>query len=75
MRRTKLELQICKAVRDERKDRSIPQTTFCQILGISQATLSKIENKETVPSVDAWIKFCRAFEVSPDPGHAKGVRS
>jgi len=72
MQRTRLETKVCKIIREKRKPRgkpeaTIPQTTLCELLGISQATLSKIENMETVPSLDAWLKFCRLFKLHPDP--------
>jgi transcriptional regulator with XRE-family HTH domain len=66
MKADQISRRICELFRAERKARGITQVELSESLGISQATLSKIENHETEPGVVVWLRFCAMFRLSAD---------
>jgi DNA-binding XRE family transcriptional regulator len=63
MRTERVARRTCQLIRAVRREKHIPQTELCEVLGVSQATLSKIENQETEPSVVVWLRFCDLFRI------------
>lgn len=48
-----------------RKGKGMTQMRMSKIIGVSQATLSKIESGELEPRLSVWLKFCEKFEIHP----------
>ena len=55
--------QIANIFRATRKFHSLQQVEFAAILGVSQATISKIERANMACELALWFKFLRAFGI------------
>lgn len=64
-------MKYAKKIRKERLGRGITQVNLAKLLGISQATMSKLENGETMPKAEVWLRFCRKFGLDPMLGGAE----
>lgn len=49
-----------------RKENNMKQLDFSKRIGISQGTLSEIENGKFKPSIDTLISICKQFDISSD---------
>lgn len=56
--------QIARLMRAVRKSHKITQVEMAERLGVTQATVSKIESGLSMPSLYTWLRFCRAMELN-----------
>ncbi len=58
--------QLTSFIKDLRKKRGVTQVELAARLGISQATLSKMENGLAEPTAVQWFEFCRLMKIRLD---------
>jgi len=63
---TKLRRIIAKSIRELRKSRTMTQGEFAEILGVDQATLSRIENGEVDPRFKHLDRIVEHFGITPE---------
>lgn len=59
-------LQIAKIMRTTRKTKGFTQSEIAKSIGVSQGTLSKIEQGALVVSAPIWFKYCGIVKISPN---------
>jgi DNA-binding XRE family transcriptional regulator len=52
-------------IREVRKSKELSQTEVGKIVGLSQASISKLENCDVHPGAYEWNRFCQIFGVNP----------
>ncbi len=57
-------INLGERLRSIRKDRGISSYQLEFLSGITQATISRIENNKHSPSIDTLLKICNALEIS-----------
>jgi transcriptional regulator with XRE-family HTH domain len=58
--------QLTDFMKNLRKKKGITQVELSSRLGISQATLSKMENGLAEPTALQWFEFCRLMKIRLD---------
>lgn len=53
-------------LKKERKRRGFPLHVFCLLVGMSDCSMTAIENRGAMPSVKNLISICRVLECSTD---------
>jgi DNA-binding XRE family transcriptional regulator len=54
-----------KIMREARKRRGLKQTDVARALGVSQASISKLEAGKLMPSALIWFTFCQLTKIRP----------
>lgn len=57
-------INLGERLRSIRKDKGISSYQLEFLSGITQATISRIENNKHSPSIDTLLKLCNALEIS-----------
>lgn len=58
-------MNIGNAIKTVRKEKGITQLSLCMKTGLSQKTMSNIENQKVEPEKETVLKICSALEIPP----------
>ncbi|MBQ8591798.1 MAG: helix-turn-helix transcriptional regulator [Lachnospiraceae bacterium] len=53
-------------IRELREEKNISQTKLALQIGVTQSTLSKIENEQCIPDAELIVRMARHFHVTTD---------
>lgn len=65
--------KIASRMKEARLERGLSQGHLAKAAGIDRKTINRIENNHFSPSLDTFMRFCRAIDVTP-ASLLKGVR-
>ena len=56
--------KLCSLIKQLRKTKGISQSEMADLLGVSERTIRRWENKVTVPTMDDIVNICNEFRLS-----------
>lgn len=60
-----VESRMCELFKKQRQSRGLTQIDVAKLIGITQASVSKIEAGTVAPSALSWLRFCNALFLDP----------
>lgn len=59
-------MNINENIKKARKEAGITQKELAEMIGVRQKDISRWENRERTPSIEAFSEICKALKISAD---------